>query len=153
MEQSLKAKDLLLLALHELGNRDACPAANDLSDLVLSDLVSQQLAGIAALSSLLRLLQLLFQLRELAVFQSCGGVQIVLSLSLLDLLFHLLDVLTELLNDVDAFLLVLPLSLHRLELISQLRELAADLLQMLLGDVIAFLAESSLLDLQLDDLS
>ena len=154
MEDILEVEYLLLFTLHKFCNGYACPAADDLCNLLLCYLVAEETVVADVLFSLvLKLLELLLQSGQSAVFELCRLVEVVLTLSLVYLAAEMLDLLTELLNGSDVGLFVLPLCLHRIELVTQLRELLLNLGEVLLRDVVAFLFEGGFFDLELDYLS
>ena len=84
------------------------------------------------LSLLFKLLQLFLKLWELAVFQLCRLVEVVLTLCLFYLAACALYLLTELLNSGNIVLFVLPLCLHALELLAKLCKLFLNFLKVLL---------------------
>ena len=145
-------EQLLPLALHKPAHRDAGPPLDDAGDLLLGDLVPQQGALLARLGDLLLGLQFLFQLRDAAVLQLGGLVQVVLPLGLLQIGVGLLQLLPELLDLADGVFLVLPLGLFGVELVPQLGQLLLELGQVLPGQGVVLLLEGGLLDLELDDL-
>ena len=127
----LKMQQLLPLALHQAGDGDAGPAADDPGDFLLGDPVAQEAVFAAAfLGDGLLLLELLLQLRKLAVLQFGGAVQVVGTFGLLDLGVDALDFLAEAGDFSDGFLLRLPAGLHRTEGIPLLGQLALHLVQM-----------------------
>ena len=144
-------QELLAFALQQLRYRDARPPGHHLGDLVLAHVVPEErillFGGLALLA-----FQLLLELGELPVFQGRSLVEVVLVLGLFDLLLDGFDLLPELLNLVDALLLVLPVGLHGVEGVPEGGELLADLHQVFEGRLIGLLAEGRLLDLQLHDL-
>ena len=140
-------------ALHQLLHRDAGPAGHDASDLALGDPVPQQGAVLLGLlRDALLLLQLPLQLRQAAVFQLGGLVQVIFRLGLFQLGGHLLDILPQLAHLGDGGLFVLPAGLHGLKLIPQVGQFLLDLLEMLLGQAVGLLFQGCLLDLVLHDL-
>ena len=99
MEQSLKAENFLLFALHEFCNRDTRPAADDLCYLVLCDLITEQFVAFLILFSLMfKLVKLFFELRQSAVFKLCRLIQVIFTLCLFNVAVELFKFLTELLN-------------------------------------------------------
>ena len=91
------------------------------------------------------------QLRQLAVFELCGAVEIVIALGLGDFPADVLDLLAQLLHLADAVLLVLPTRLHRVELFAHVGELLLQNSQAFAGEGVVLLLEGSLLDLMLHD--
>ena len=151
MEHGIQMQQLLPLALQQFRYGDARPPGHHLGDLVFTHMVTQEavllLGGFALL-----FLQFLLELGELPVFQRRGLVEVVFVLRLLDTLEDVLDLFPQLLDLVDALLLVLPISLHPVEAVAESGQLLADLHQVLEGSLVGLLAESRLLDLQLHDL-
>ena len=152
VQDALQAQQLLALALHQLGDRNARPAGHDPGDFLLGHAVAQQAVLPAALLRQLFLLrQLLLQLRQPAVLQLGGLVQVVLALGALDVGVHLLDLLAQLLHLADGALLLLPLGLHAAELVAQFLQLTLHVLQLALGELVVLLGQRRLLDLLLHD--
>ena len=152
VEDVLQVEQLLPLALHQLGHRDAGPALDDAGDLFLRDLIPQQGAGSALVGDGLFGLQLLFQLGNPAVLQLRGPVQVVLPLGLLQRGVGGLQLLAELLDLADGVFFVFPLGLLGVELVPQFGQLLPDLGQMLLGQGIILFFQGGLFDFVLDDL-
>ena len=84
--------------------------------------------------------ELLLELRDLAVAQLGGALQVGLALGALGLARGLLELLLELRDRLDRVLLGLPLRLHRGRALAQLGELALDRLAALGGGVVGLLA-------------
>ena len=148
----LQVQELIPLPLHQLGHGDAGPALDDLGDLLLRHLVPQEVALPCGTGQGLLMLQLLFQLRQLAVLQPRRRLQVVALLGLFDLGADALDALTKLLDLADAVFLVLPLGFHGVELLPLLGKLLPQLLQTALGEGVGLVFQRRLLDLHLDDL-
>ena len=146
-------QQLLTLALHKLGYGYACPSANDLGDLFICYLVTEQSMLLIVISSSLSLFQLFFQSRELAVLQLSSLVKVVAALSFGNVGVGVLNVLTELLETGDRVFLVFPACFHGVKLVTQLGKLFSYLCQLLLRYLVLFLFEGSLGDLLLHDLS
>ena len=155
MQDVVQVQQLLALALHQLGDRDARPAGHNLRDLLLRDLVAQKvcLRGLALFRDLLFLCQLLLQLRQLAILIFGGLVQIIGAFGLFDLCIDLLNFLAQLLHFADGLLFVFPLCLHFLELGAQVRQFLLDVLQMLLRQRVGVLFQGRFLDFMLHDLA
>ena len=99
MEDTLEAEELLALALHELGDGYACPAADYLGDLLLGDLIAQEgIRGIALLGGVFLVLELFLELGQLAVAKLCQLIEVVGSFGFFDLGAAGLDLLAELLH-------------------------------------------------------
>ncbi len=153
MQRIIKMQQLFAVALHELCHRDSRPAGDDPRDLVLCDGIAQQ-AGIGAgLRGILRGIQLLLQLRQLAVFQLGGLIEIILPLGVFDLGFELFHLRTEILHTADAALFVLPLRFHLRKAVALIGQLLLQIGQMRRRDGIGFLFQCGFFDFQLHDLS
>ena len=85
MQPFVQLQQLLLLALHQPRHGNARPAADDIRDLLLGDLLAQQTSRRAFLLGI-RLLrpQLLLQLPELTIAEFGNPVEVVLVLGLRD---------------------------------------------------------------------
>ena len=145
-------QQLLALTLHELADRDARPAAHDAGDFLFGHAVTQQ-GALAFLGSALFLLQLLFELRQLAVFDFGGAVEVVFALCLVQFRVELFNLFTQLLNLADGVLFVFPLGLHLVELGAHIGQLFLDVLKMFLRQRVGFLLQRRLLDLVPHDLA
>ena len=99
-------QQLLALALHHLGDRDAGPARDHFGDLLRAHLRAQQprLAGLR----LVGVLQLRLELRQLAVLQLGDLVELALALQLRDLGAHAVDLLLDVRAALHLGLLRLP---------------------------------------------
>ena len=111
VQDLVEAQQLLALALHQPGDRDAGPARDDLGDLVLGDLLAQQplLALLLRRAAPPRPAAARSSSGQLAVAQLGGAVEVVAALGLLDLAPHLLDLLAQRLQPADRLALGLPL--------------------------------------------
>ena len=145
-------EQFLPLAFHQLLHRDAGPAGHDPGDLLVGDAVPQQAGLFLVGGQLFFGFQLFLELRQTAVLQLGGLVQVVFTLGLLDGGVGLLDLLTQGLDLADGVLLILPLGLHLLELVLQLGQLFLDVLQAALAQGVGLLLQAHLLNLQLGDL-
>ena len=152
MQHVRKLQELFTLTLDQLGHGNARPAFDDLCNFLLGDLVAQEIALLRALRKTFLLGKLLFQLRQLTVFQTRSRFQIIFLLGTLDLGAHLLDALTELLHLADSVFLVFPLCLHAVELITLLGQLLAQFGKSALRQLISLVFQRGFLDLHLDDL-
>ena len=153
VQDVLHVQQLLPLALHDSGDRDAGPLADHLGNLLLGDLVAQQVGLLCLLGQLLLLFQFGFELRQLAVFELRCLVQVIFALGALDLAADLLDLLAQLLHLGDGGLLVVPLGLHRVKLLAQLGKLFGNRFQPLSGEFVLLLFQRRLGNLLLDDLA
>ena len=146
-------QQLVALALHEAGSGDAGPALDDLGDLFLCDLVAEQTRLLAVLRQFFLLLELLFRLGQVAVFELRGLFEVIALLGGFDVAVQLLDLLTQLLHAADGVLFVFPFGLHGVEGLALLGQLLLQLGKSCLGELVVFVLERGLLDLHLDDLA
>ena len=153
VERIFEMQQLVALALHEAGSGDAGPALDDLGDLLLCDLVAQQTRLLAVLRQFFLLLELLFRLGQVAVFELRGLFEVVALLGGFDVAVQLLDLLTQLLHAADGVLFVFPFGLHGVEGLALLGQLLLQLGKSCLGELVVFVLERGLLDLHLDDLA
>ena len=126
VEDVVQVQQLLPFALHELCHGNAGPAFDDEGDLAVGDTVTQQAALLALVGDVFFLRQLLFQLRQLAVFQLGGLFQVVFPFRLFHLGVGRFDVLTELLHLFNGVLFILPLSLLGVELLPHIGQFLLD---------------------------
>ena len=108
MQFICKVKCLISLTLVQFCNRNTCPSGNDLCDLIICNGFMHK-RKIFCLYLCLFLFQLFLQLWKTSILELCCLIQIVLSLSFLNLLVHLLDLLADLLHMLYGILLILPL--------------------------------------------
>ena len=151
MESVAQCEYLLALALYQLRYRNAGPAGNDTRDLVLGYFVAEQGIALSLLCKLFFLGKLGLELRQGAVLQLRRLVQVVFALCLFDLAVGGFYLLAEILHLADGVLLVLPLCLHRVELLALLGKLLLDIREMLLRELVSLLFQSRFLDLVLHD--
>ena len=150
----LEMEELFALAFHKLGHGDTGPAADDPGDFLFGDLIPQEAVFAAAfLGNGFFLFQLLLQLRQLAVLQLGGAVQIVGALRLLDFGVDALDFLPEAGDLADGFLFGFPTGFHGVEGIPLLGQFLLDFIEMDLGEGVFFLLQGGLLDFQLHDVA
>ena len=147
-----QCQDLSTLSLCQLCYRNTGPAGNNPLDLFLSHTLMYQ-AHILFVHALFLDLQLLLQLRQLAILQFSCFIQIIITLCQLDLFIHCFDLLTQRLQLFNGFLLVVPLCLLAVELIAQLGKFLLKCFQTLTARLICFLFQSCLLNLHLHDLT
>ena len=126
MQNVVQVQQLLPFALHELCHGDARPAFDDEGDLSIGNTVTEQAALLALVGDVFFLRQLLFQLRQLAVFQLGGLFQVVFPFRLFHLGVGCFDVLTDLLHLFNGVLFILPLSLLGVELLPHLGQFLLD---------------------------
>ena len=122
-----------------------------MSSSVTSWLSRRRPAGFSC-ERLLRRGELLLQLRQAAILDLRGEVQIVAALGLFQLELGLLDLAVDDADGVDGGLLVLPLGLELFGLLLEVGQVLLQLLQPLAGAFVLLLLERALLDLQLLDL-
>ena len=151
VEPLLHVDELLELALHQAGDRDAGPGRDDLGDVVGRDLLLEQRAGALERGDRRLLLgQAVGQLAGLAVLQLRGAAVVGLALGLVDPDLELLLLRLGRPQRRDRRLLGLPALLHRAGLLADLRELLLEGLEARLRRVVGLLAQGLALDLQLD---
>ena len=148
-------QQLVALALHQLGDRNAGGARDHLGDLLGADHRAQQLRpavgrlGLAGLDGL-RLLQLLLELGQLAVLQFGDLVEVALALQLLDLETHPVDLLLQVGRTLGGGLLGLPDLVEVGGLALQLGDLFLEQAEAALRAFVLLAAHRLALDLQLD---
>ena len=154
MKHVLHMEQLLPLALHQFGNRNASPAADDSCDFLFRYFITQQrvLLFLLLFCNGFLFCQFLLQCRQSAVFQFRSTVQIVITFCTLDLCIDLFQFFPQLLYLGDCIFLVLPLGFHLVELIPHLREFLLYLLQMCFGQLVILFFQCGFLDLMLHDL-
>ena len=99
------------------------------------------------------LLELLFKLGKIAVFELRGLFVFAVLFGKLNVAVELFDLLTQLLYLPDGLLLVFPLRLHGLEGFAVLGQLFLELCKARLRELVVLVFERSFLDLHLDDLT
>ena len=121
------------LSLHQPGDGDACPASDDLGDVLLTDLFFEQ--GVATLELCEPCIghrQLLLDLDRLAIAKLGGPAEIRRALSALGVGANLLQPGLERANPSDYLLLVVPAGAQRSALLGKLGQLLVQRLQSLL---------------------
>ena len=161
VQRFVQGQQLVALALDQPGHGDAGPAADDVGDLFVGDLVAEQTRLRASASGgghVGRAFfvgfgggQLLFQVGQGAVLQLGGFVQVVGLLGVLDLQLGLLDLFAQLLAFVQLFALGLPPGPHGVGGGAQVGQLLLQVFQTQLAGVVGFFLERGLFDLQLHD--
>ena len=152
VERIIQMQQFFALAFHQFGNRDARPAGDDAGDFFLGHLVAQQRAvALGFLGDLLLVGQLFLKLRQLAVFQLGGAIQIIIALGFGDFAAHMLDFLAELLHLADGVFLVFPPRLHGVKLLAHIGQLFLNDAQALTRERVVLLFERGLLDFMLHD--
>ena len=149
----LQMQQLFALTLHQLGYGNAGPALDDAGDLLLSDLVPQQTAGLAFVGDRFLGFQRLFQLGDSAVLQLGGLFQIVLALRLLQLRIGGLQFFAQLLHLANGVLFVVPLGFFGVEFLPHFGQFFLNFGQMLLRNGVGLLFQGGLFDLMLNDLA
>ena len=152
MQRVFHAQQLVALALHHLADGDAGGARNDFGDLLGADLGAQQLRRgfLALVLAGLRLVQLLLQLRQLAVLQLGHLVEVALAGGLLHLELDLLDLLADLLAALGVGLFGLPDLVQVGVFLLQRGQVILDQLQALARGLVGLLLHRLALDLELD---
>ena len=129
---------------------DAGPARDDLRDVLGVDLLLEHLLLFLQLRQLrVARRQLLLELRQRAVAQLRGLVQVALALGLLDLPLRPLELLLERADPGDRLLLVLPARPQGVDPLLEPGHLAGDLLEALARGGVLLLRQRGALDLQL----
>ncbi len=127
VEVVLEADELLHLALHEPGDRNAGPAAHHLGDVLLADLLLEHdEVGLELLQLLLCGLEPLLEVGQGAVAKLGGGFEISGALGALGFGTDLLALLFHGTNGGDALLLELPVRGEAIELLAEVGELLLD---------------------------
>ncbi len=147
-------QQLVALALHELGDRDAGRARDDLGDLLGTDDGSKQLR-LAALGALLLLVRLRFldlslEFGEYSVLQLGDLVEVAFPLQLLDLRARAVDLLEHLRRALCGGLLGLPDLFEIGDFALDPADLPLDEFAPTLRRLVFFLEDGGTLDLQLD---
>ena len=99
------------------------------------------------------LLELLFELRQVAILELRGLFIFAVLFGELNVAVELFDLLAQLLYLPDGLLLVFPLRLHGLEGFTVLGQLFLELCKARLRELVVLVFERSFLDLHLDDLT
>ena len=150
----VEAQQLFALTLHQTADGDARPLADDIGDLVFGHgVVHHGVVARVLFGRGLGVLELLFEGREVRVFELCGLFVLEVRLRALDLAVHLLDLALELLHAVHAALFRLPAGLHGVELFLFIGKLFLELLETVARELVVFLLEGHLFDLLLHDLA
>ena len=124
--------ELLNLRLHHSRDRNAGPLRHDLGDVFVGDFLAQQRAALLHLGELRRGgIDVALQLRQRAVAQLGGLVQIALALGAIGGFARLLQLCLQRGDLRNHSLLALPLRLQAGDLLLQLRDLALDHLEAL----------------------
>ena len=153
VERVLQMQQLVALALHQACGRDARPALDDLGDLFLRDLVAKQARFLAVLRQLFLLLELLFCLGQIAVFELRGLFKVIALFGGFNVAVQLLDALAQLLDAADGVLFIFPFGLHGVEGLALLGKLLLQLGESRLRQLVVLILEGGFLDLHLDDLA
>ena len=152
MQRVFQVQKLFALALHELADRNAGPAAHDTGNFLFRDTVVQQAvlaAGFLRRGFLLG--QLLAESGEFAVLELGCPVQVIGAFGLFNLRIGLLDLLAQVVDLGDGFLLGFPAGLHGIEGVTALSQFLLHFMQVLLGELVVVLLQGGFLDFQLHD--
>ena len=153
VQDLVQAQDLLPLALHQLGHGDAGPAGHDGGDLLVRYRVAHQALAAAFFDRGVGFRQFLFQAGQFAVLQAACGLVVGLQLGGLDAAVDPLNVRLDLLDIFRGSLIAFPDGFLAVELLVEFLQLLQQLGMAFLGQVVLFLLERRLFDLQLHDLS
>ncbi len=148
MQHVLHAQQLVALAFQHAVDRNAGPARDHLGDLLGGDPVLDQLE--LGVFRFLRRVQLLFQLRQLAVLQFAHAAEVLAPLRRFQFQLHLFDLLLDLGGALQRGLLRLPDLVQVGELALQRIDLGFQVGQALARGVVLFLLQHLALDLELD---
>ncbi len=150
VQHVLHAYELVDLALHEPGHRNAGGLGDDLGHVLLVDLLLQHLlVGLQLTKARRGFGHLPFEVGELAVANLGRFGEVALALEALGVLAAGLEMLLQRLDGGDGLLLAQPMSLHGRRLFLQVGQLAVEGLQALLGDSVGLLGQGHPFDLQL----
>ena len=152
MKFIFQMKDLGTLSFCKFCHRNARPPGNDPGDLILCNTLMDH-GQILVLCLFFLCFQLFLQLWKFSVLKPCGLIQIILSLGLLDLIVHILDLLSQFLQMFHCGLFIIPLGLLTVEFILQLSHFLLKLYQTILAETVIFFLKSRLLNLHLHDLT
>ncbi len=145
----LHVHELLRLALEQPADGDPRPAPDDLGDVLRADLLLEE-PGVAV-RALLGVGERALELRDAAVAQLGGPLEIALALGHLDVVLGLLEALLERGDVLDGRLLGLPARRHRGGLLAQLGQLALDRVAALGAGLVLVARQRGPLDLELHD--
>ena len=156
VENLVEAEELFLFALQKAGDGDAGPAGDNLADFLGGDFLADELgfAGFALVLFFTRRfgrLELLFELRKLAVLEFGHLVEVVGALGGFDLLADLVDLLADLAGGFHAAPFRLPLGLQGVPLGLQIGQFFLQCLEALLGGGVFLFFEGFALNFQLQD--
>ena len=148
----LHVHELLDLALHQLRDRDACPLADHLGDVLLVDLLLQHLpVGLEDRERVVGRIELLLELWDPPVLDLGRLLQVAGARGALTLALRLLDLSLEVADAGDGVLLLLPVRLHSGASLPKVGQLLLEPGQALLRRRVGLLAERCALDLELLD--
>ena len=146
-QRVLHAQELLALALHHPVDRDAGPAGHHGGDVLLGDVLAHHALRLLRLGFLERLLHL----RQLAIGDPPGLLEVAAPLGGGELVAQPLEILLELGHRGELALLGLPLGGQLVRALLELGQLLAQPPQPILGGLVVLLLERPLLDPQLHD--
>ena len=136
------------LSFQHFRHRNTRPLGNNLRDFVLGDPISQQ-RHIRCVS-LLRLLQLSFQLRNSSVLQFRHACQVTTAPGSLQLELYLFQVFFDLLRPMQGKFLCVPDAIQVSELLLQFGDLNIEILEPLPGTIVFFVLQRFSFNFQLD---
>ena len=153
MQLALHDEQLVALALHQLGHRDAGGASHYFGDFFSTDLRAQEARRIRCallFFGVLRFLELLFKDRQLAILQLGDFVEVALAGEVLDLVAQPLDLFHDHCRTLSLGLFGLPDFVVVVDLFLQCEYLFLDQAQTLSGGLVLLALDGLALDLQLD---
>ena len=134
MQHFIQAQQLLPLAFHQPGHRDAGPAGNDFGNFLLGHFLPQQaISPLFVSQSLFLRRQPAFEFRQPPVGQLRRLLQVVVALGHFDIAANLFNLFPQRLNLLDRLFLGFPLGLHGIGLAAEFRQLFLNRLQALLA--------------------
>src|SRR5699024_9953399 len=137
MKLLFQVKDLGTLPFRKFRHRDSRPPGNDPGNLIFCNALMNH-RQILVLSFFLLCFQLFLQLGQFPVLKPCSLIQIILSLSFLDLIVHILNLFSQLLEMFYCNLFIIPLGFLSVEFIFQLCHLFLKLYQTVLAETVIF---------------
>ena len=153
VERIFQMQQLFALRFHQPRDRDTGPALDDLCNFFFRYLVAQQIRALGILRLLFILLELLFELRQVAIFELRSFFVLAVFLGSFDIAVQLLDLFTQLLDLTDCLFFVFPLRLHGVEALAVFGKLLLQLGKARLGKLVVLVFERCLFDLHLDNLA
>ncbi len=151
MKLFIEMQGLVALRLRQLCHRNSGPAGDNRRNFIVGDLLMNQRLVLVLCLGLFRL-HLLLQIRQRAVLQLRSLIVVALLLSDLDVVPDLINLLLQTANLVDVRLFILPLGFLCRKGLLQFCKLFVNIVKPLLRELVVFLLQCSLLNLQLHDL-